>query len=166
MLFFVKNLVDELGWNGTLARQPVAKSPTPGEWVIAIPLEQSDATLLGAFCVQQSISNLPTYPTRHAADLARRLKPLLDSNSSRASLLATVRSIVDFARVVSVETIVESVESDETVKARRGRIAAPGAAAPGVGLTGVGGDPSRVGLQEPLQKFAARIVGQLSARVE
>ncbi len=78
MLSFVKNWVDELGWNGTLARQPVAKSPTPGEWIIAIPLEQSDTTLLGAFCVQQSMSNLPTYPTRHAADLARRLKPLLD----------------------------------------------------------------------------------------
>lgn len=73
MLPFVKNWVDELGWNGTLARQPVAKSPTPGEWIIAIPLEQSDTTLLGAFCVQQSMSNLPTYPTRHAADLARRI---------------------------------------------------------------------------------------------
>jgi diguanylate cyclase (GGDEF)-like protein len=74
----VKKWVDELGWSGTLARQPAAKTLTPGEWITAIPLEQSDTTLLGAFCVQQSLSNLTTYPARYAADLARRLKPLLD----------------------------------------------------------------------------------------
>ena len=74
----VKKWVDELGWSGTLARQPVAIALAPGEWVTAIPLEQSDTTLLGAFCVQQTIGNPASYPARYAADLARRLKPLLD----------------------------------------------------------------------------------------
>lgn len=74
----VKKWVDELGWSGTLARQPAAITLAPGEWLTAIPLEQSDTTLLGAFCVQQTIGNPASYPARYAADLARRLKPLLD----------------------------------------------------------------------------------------
>src|SRR5208282_5889979 len=42
------------------------------------PLEQTDGTLLGAFCVQQSLTHGPAQLNRHAADMARRLKPLLD----------------------------------------------------------------------------------------
>ncbi len=68
----------ELGWNGIGVRQPVALAHTPGEWTTAIPLEQSDTTLLGVFCVQQSLPILPTHPARHAMDITGRLRPLLE----------------------------------------------------------------------------------------
>jgi diguanylate cyclase (GGDEF)-like protein len=48
------------------------------QWWIAMPLEQSDGTLLGVFCVSQRLATPPAQPSRFAADLALRLKPLLD----------------------------------------------------------------------------------------
>jgi diguanylate cyclase (GGDEF)-like protein len=78
MLPQVRTWVDELGWNGPLERQPAARSHAPGVWMTAIPLEQSDTTLLGVLCVQQTLNIAASNPARHAADVARRLKPLLD----------------------------------------------------------------------------------------
>jgi diguanylate cyclase (GGDEF)-like protein len=78
MLPTLREWVDELGWNGPLERQPAARSHAPGVWVTAIPLEQSDTTLLGVLCVQQTLNSKVLNPARHATDLARRLKPLLD----------------------------------------------------------------------------------------
>ena len=70
--------IDSLGWNGPGARVPSAVSLGAGQWMTAIALEQTDSTLLGAFCVQQSMPYLPSPPARHATEIARRLKPLLD----------------------------------------------------------------------------------------
>jgi len=67
-----------LGWNGTKSRLPSAVAISPGEWVTAIPLEKSDTTLLGVFCVQQAVAILPTYPARYASDIGKLLRPLLD----------------------------------------------------------------------------------------
>jgi diguanylate cyclase (GGDEF)-like protein len=83
------------GEHGQLIGAPVAKwirslrwsesqpaAPTMSEfgalWWTAIPLEQADGSLLGVFCVSQCTASPPTQPTRFAADLALRLKPLLD----------------------------------------------------------------------------------------
>ena len=78
LLAGVRGWIDELGWNGTLARQPASRMLAPGQLVTAVPLEQSDTTLLGIFCVQQAAGCQPGNPARHAADLGRRLQPLLD----------------------------------------------------------------------------------------
>jgi diguanylate cyclase (GGDEF)-like protein len=58
-------------------------APTAGEfgdrrWWVGIPLEQSDGSLLGVFCVSRHAATAPAQPSRLAADLALRLKPLLD----------------------------------------------------------------------------------------
>ncbi len=78
LLAGVRSWIDELGWNGTLARQPAAKMLAPGQLVTAVPLEQSDTTLVGIFCIQQGVNSQPGNPARYAADIGRRLKPLLD----------------------------------------------------------------------------------------
>ena len=78
LLAGIRPWIDELGWNGTLARQSATKLFASTQLVTAIPLEQSDTTLIGIFCVQQAVTGQPSNPGRHAAELARRLKPLLD----------------------------------------------------------------------------------------
>lgn len=70
--------VGELHWNGAGARLATLVCARPGQWLTAVPLEQTDGTLLGAFCVQQALSHGPPQMKTHAGELARRLKPLLD----------------------------------------------------------------------------------------
>ena len=74
----VKAWIQSLGWNDLDERLPAAR-PQPSKrcWV-AIPIEQTDGTLLGVFCVSQLLAAVPTQPSRHARDLGIRLKPLLD----------------------------------------------------------------------------------------
>ena len=69
---------DELHWHGGGARLATLICTRPGQWLTAVPLEQTDGTLLGAFCVQQALSHGPPQIKTHAGDTARRLKPLLD----------------------------------------------------------------------------------------
>ena len=70
--------VNTLGWRESSEAAPVANAHGPCQWWIAIPLKQSNASLLGAFCVSRRIDKPPTHPARYAADLALRLKPLTD----------------------------------------------------------------------------------------
>jgi diguanylate cyclase (GGDEF)-like protein len=64
--------------SGELQHGPAYLSQGPARCVTAIPLEQTDGTLLGVFCVQQAEPGVARTPTRTAAALARRLKPVLD----------------------------------------------------------------------------------------
>jgi len=59
-----------LGWCNTMQRTPTALARRDGACLSAIPLEQSDGSLLGVFCVR--------LPVAAAAGSAQRLKPLLD----------------------------------------------------------------------------------------
>jgi diguanylate cyclase (GGDEF)-like protein len=67
-----------LRWDAAHDRTPAGVAQGRGQWLSAIPLEQSDGSLLGAFCVRQSLATLPAQPARHAAGVAQQLKPLLD----------------------------------------------------------------------------------------
>jgi diguanylate cyclase (GGDEF)-like protein len=67
-----------LGWSDLHAREPAAVAQGAGRWCTAIPLEQSDGTLLGVFCVCQAVASAPTQPSRFASALSARLRPLLD----------------------------------------------------------------------------------------
>jgi len=82
-----------LGWEGGHERSCTGIAPTRDEWLTAIPMEQSDGTLLGAFCLQQSVKP-PPHAARHATDLAGRLKPLLDCVHRELSAAVPVRSRV------------------------------------------------------------------------
>jgi diguanylate cyclase (GGDEF)-like protein len=64
--------------SGELRHDPAYLTPGPAAGVTVIPLEQTDGTLLGVFCIQQAESDVPRTPTRTAEALARRLKPVLD----------------------------------------------------------------------------------------
>jgi diguanylate cyclase (GGDEF)-like protein len=47
-------------------------------WTTAVPLNQTDGELLGLFCVQQQLECDPAKSSRHAEEVAKRLKPLID----------------------------------------------------------------------------------------
>jgi diguanylate cyclase (GGDEF)-like protein len=70
--------VNTLNWLGGPERSAQVTSLERGQWLTAIPLEQSDGALLGVFCIQQERSQPPARPSWHAAELQRALKPLLD----------------------------------------------------------------------------------------
>jgi diguanylate cyclase (GGDEF)-like protein len=74
----VAKWIRSLRWIESHQTAPTASECDSHQWWIAIPLEQSDGSLLGIFCVSQSPDEPPTQPSRFAADLALRLKPLLD----------------------------------------------------------------------------------------
>jgi diguanylate cyclase (GGDEF)-like protein len=99
LLAGIRPWIDELGWNGTLARLPAARLLAANQLVIAIPLEQSDTTLIGIFCVQQPVTSQPGNTGRHAAELGRRLKPLLDciyrDLEARVPVRARVQAMTD-----------------------------------------------------------------------
>jgi len=70
--------VSSLGWDETSPRRPAARAGEGQDWWVAIPIQESQGTLLGVFCATQRQARPPTQPSRFAADLATRLKPLLD----------------------------------------------------------------------------------------
>jgi diguanylate cyclase (GGDEF)-like protein len=67
-----------LGWKKTEHREPTGAAMGSEHWLTAIPLQQSDATLLGVFCVRQRIAMAPAKIAHHASSVAAQLKPLLD----------------------------------------------------------------------------------------
>jgi hypothetical protein len=83
-----------LRWDAGHDRTPAGVAEGRGQWLSAIPLEQSDGSFLVAFCVRQSLANPPAQPARHAADVAQKLKPLLDCVHRELAAASPVRSRV------------------------------------------------------------------------
>jgi diguanylate cyclase (GGDEF)-like protein len=67
-----------LGWDHDVERHPASIGHGPGRWLTAVPVEESDGTLLGVFCVCQQRTATPAHPGRHAAQIAAKLQPLLN----------------------------------------------------------------------------------------
>jgi diguanylate cyclase (GGDEF)-like protein len=67
-----------LRWTDLHERVPAAHAFAAQHWWVVIPIQQSDGVLLGTFCVSRRVAAAPTQPSRFAAELATRLKPLLD----------------------------------------------------------------------------------------
>lgn len=57
---------------------PFCLEHAPGARIVVLPLEQTDGTLLGVFCIQQTPDRVQVAGTRHAGAVARQLKPVLD----------------------------------------------------------------------------------------
>jgi len=70
--------IEALHWQQPGARVATLICTKPGQWLTAVPLEQTDGTLLGIFCIQQALSHGPAHLKRHPGEIERRLKPLLD----------------------------------------------------------------------------------------
>jgi hypothetical protein len=70
--------LSSLHWDDTGNRASEGFAYGRGQWLSAVPLEQSDGMLLGVFCIQQSLSHPPMQPSRHASAIATQLRPLLD----------------------------------------------------------------------------------------
>jgi diguanylate cyclase (GGDEF)-like protein len=71
--------VRSLHWADLQERAPTARAAaSPNQWWAAMPIQQSDGTLLGVFGTVQRLAAAPTQPSRYADALAQRLKPLLD----------------------------------------------------------------------------------------
>ena len=82
------------GWDAEPERVPYGMADGPGQWLTAIPIEQTDGTLLGVFCARQSVKAAPTDATRHAAQVARVLKPLIDCVHRELAAAVPARSRV------------------------------------------------------------------------
>ena len=67
-----------LGWASLQRRDPLAAGSGPEHWLSAIPLQQTDGSLLGVFCVRQHLVAAPKQMRHHAETVAAQLKPLLD----------------------------------------------------------------------------------------
>lgn len=74
----ISRWLGSLGWEAESTRNPVIMKVDAGDWLTALPLQQSDGALLGVFCVRQSLSAPPAQPSRHAEAVAKQLRPLLD----------------------------------------------------------------------------------------
>lgn len=74
----VTKWIRSLGWTDSHEMAPAASARAVPEWWTAIPLVQPDGSLLGVFCASQHVAAAPAQPSRLAAQLAARLKPLLD----------------------------------------------------------------------------------------
>jgi diguanylate cyclase (GGDEF)-like protein len=67
-----------LHWTEPQARAPMAQAFAALQLWVIMPIQQTDGTLLGVFCVSRRVAAIPIQPARWAAELALRLKPLLD----------------------------------------------------------------------------------------
>jgi diguanylate cyclase (GGDEF)-like protein len=67
-----------LHWTEMQERAPTARAFAALHLWVIMPIEQSDGSLLGAFCVSRRVAAIPTQPARWAGEIALRLKPLLD----------------------------------------------------------------------------------------
>jgi diguanylate cyclase (GGDEF)-like protein len=83
-----------LGWHGEMERVATGCANGAGQWLSAIPVEQTDGLLLGVFCVRQALKSPPADARRHAAQIARTLKPLLDCVHREMSAAPPTRSRV------------------------------------------------------------------------
>lgn len=70
--------VRSLEWTDSHEAQPAAGLGKPHRCWSAMALQQTDGSLLGVFCVSQTLGKSPVPPARAAAEVAGRLKPLLD----------------------------------------------------------------------------------------
>jgi diguanylate cyclase (GGDEF)-like protein len=69
--------VQSLGLLDASNRTPVARARGLACWWTAIPIEESDGSLLGVFCVSQKRQSPPTQPSVYANELNGALRPLL-----------------------------------------------------------------------------------------
>ncbi len=67
-----------LGWVNLQSRAAATVAMGPEHRLTAIPLQQTDGSLLGVFCVLQRLAIAPDQISRHADLVASQLKPLLD----------------------------------------------------------------------------------------
>lgn len=59
--------------------EPCSTGLRAGQLLTALPISTSDAELLGVLCIEQPVLAAHVAPARHAAQLAAKLKPVLDS---------------------------------------------------------------------------------------
>jgi hypothetical protein len=69
--------VQSLGLLDASNRTPVARARGLACWWTAIPIEESDGSLFGVFCVSQKRQSPPTQPSVYANELNGALRPLL-----------------------------------------------------------------------------------------
>ena len=87
----IKQWLQSLDWRERVSRSAAAIC-LGKQCISAIPLEQSDGTLLGVFCTQEPLVEMPTHLSRHARQLRHALKPLLDCVHRELAVALSVRS--------------------------------------------------------------------------
>ncbi len=76
-LAWIDRWIKALRWVDAADRVAASTSPSPGQWLTAMPLQHSDGSLFGVFCFQESREEAPVVPVEYAAEIQLRLNPLL-----------------------------------------------------------------------------------------
>jgi diguanylate cyclase (GGDEF)-like protein len=99
------NWIRSLEWTEAHDIRGAASARGSQQWWIGIPLKQSDGSLLGVFCVSLRIAATAAQLPRVAADLASRLKPLLDCIHRELAAAVPARTKLDVltARAAELE---------------------------------------------------------------
>jgi len=71
--------VDSLGWKGKGSRAPAFSTLRRGHRITALPLERTDGSLVGVFCVEEPVTEPVNLTPKSLRALELKLKPVLDS---------------------------------------------------------------------------------------
>jgi diguanylate cyclase (GGDEF)-like protein len=86
--------VQTLHWTDNAPREPTAHAVGPLQAWVIMPIQRTDGTLLGVFCLSRRVAAIPTQPARWAGEIALRLKPLLDCLHRDMEAAKPLRGIV------------------------------------------------------------------------
>jgi diguanylate cyclase (GGDEF)-like protein len=87
----VAKWIQALDWLHSQDSKPLSRRVRE-QWWTAIPLQLSDGSLVGIFCVCQRLATPPAQPLRYAQDMAGCLRPLLDCISRELATKLPVRA--------------------------------------------------------------------------
>jgi diguanylate cyclase (GGDEF)-like protein len=118
----VAKWIQVLDWLQSQDSKPLSRH-IHEQWWTAIPLQLSDGSLVGVFCVCQRLTTPPSQPLRYAQEIAVCLKPLLDciSRELATALPARAKSEILTARAEELEWLF-NVTSNLKGAADEGRI--------------------------------------------
>lgn len=118
--------VTRAGWSGACRRREplyLAGASSAGEGGVVVPLESSDGSLLGVFCVQLAVTTPVVAQARFGREAAARLKPLLDclhrelavAQPSRARLQVLTERTAELEWLFNVTGDLKGARDERTV---------------------------------------------------
>jgi diguanylate cyclase (GGDEF)-like protein len=87
----VRRWLGSLSWGRKAQRAPATSTPASGQWLVAIPVQQTDGALLGVWCMLQQIADADESAAHRLSNALQRLKPILDSLHRELSAAAPRR---------------------------------------------------------------------------
>jgi diguanylate cyclase (GGDEF)-like protein len=112
-----------LGWESDSDRPAKSIGHGAGRWLTAIAVEESDGTLLGVFCVCQKRAAIRAHLSRYAAEIAHRLRPLLNcvhrdfaaSRPAQARVRALTERTAELEWLFNISSVLKGATDDRRI---------------------------------------------------